>query len=140
MIEFTFSNIAKVIDIMEVVLVGHSTTLLRPKYNKPDNPLFGHCIHASEAIIMLFENDELQLYRAPCQHADYHWWVQYHGLVIDATAKQYTSQGYIPPYEQGKLQTRTYGRDANWNDRYLSKSYFVREKVLEYMEGSKLPI
>ena len=87
---------------------------------------------------MIFEHDDLQMYRAQCEHADYHWWCQYHDLIIDPTADQYYSQGYIPPYDKGKLQTRTYGRDTNWNDRYLSKSYFVKDKVLEYLTGGKL--
>ena len=136
----TLTNINLVVNTMKLVLVGYSTKLLRPIYNRPDNPMFGHCIHATEAIIMIFEHDDLQMYRAPCEHADYHWWCQYHDLIIDPTVDQYLSQGYIPPYDQGKLQTRTYGRDANWNDRYLSKSYFVRDKVLEYMHGPKLMI
>jgi len=136
--EFNLTNINLVVNTMKVILVGHSTKLLRPIYNRPNNPMFGHCIHASEAIIMIFEHDDLQLYRAPCPHADYHWWVQYHDLIIDPTVEQYTSQGLNPPHDKGILQTRTYGRDENWNDRYLSKSYFVKDKVLEYLTGGKL--
>ena len=82
--EFSLTNINLVVDTMKVVLVGHSTKLLRPIYNRPDNPMFGHCIHATEAIIMIFEHDDLQMYRAQCEHADYHWWCQYHDLIIDS--------------------------------------------------------
>ena len=58
--------------------------------------------------------------------------------VIDPTADQYYSQGLVPPYDVGKEQKRTYGRDAQWNDRYLSKSYFVADCVMEYINGPKL--
>ena len=138
MLEFTPENVNTVVNTIQVICKGYSIRLIPEKYHTPENPMRGHCIHASEALILLFPNTELQLYRAPCKHSDYHWWTQYNETIIDATADQYYSQGLNPPYEQGKLQTRTYGRDADWNDRYLAKSYFVRDKVIEYLTCSQL--
>ena len=140
MLEYTKANLINVMNAMQVILPGYSLQLLSPCYQgHENNPMFGHCIHASEAIILLFPAEEFQLMRAKCEVADYHWYLlDSTGVIVDPTIDQYYYAKIKPPYDKGKPQNRTYGRDSEWNDRYLSKSYFVKDKVIEYLTGGTL--
>lgn len=82
-----------------------SDDLLKQEYRgHPDNPTYGHCYAASEALYHLLGGYEfgLGIFRARDQRGVVHWWLQYGNSVIDPTAEQYTSVGLVPPYIKGK--------------------------------------
>jgi len=70
------------------------------------NPTFGHCHTSSACLQKIFGTKELKLFRALDDEGIWHWWcVDKEGEVIDLTAEQYTSQGRLPPYEDGTKAT-----------------------------------
>jgi hypothetical protein len=89
-----------------------------------NNPFFGCCTPASEAVYFLTpEYREPLCYRAADGEGIYHWWVQsfhhyedtlgdgiYPGIkdqvvIQDATAEQFDGLSFDPPYENGKKTT-----------------------------------
>ena len=81
--------------------------LLKKEYrdDNSDNPMFGHCYVASEALYHTL-NDKYG-YSASCGKDDegiVHWWVVNNltGEIYDTTRDQYFSKGKIPPYDRGR--------------------------------------
>ncbi len=98
--------------LIDLIKSALTVELLQKKYRgeNPENPLFGHCYVASEALYYLIRslsfNDHLLEYK-PCRGRDSdnitHWWLQDNeGKILDPTAEQYTSQGKVPPYQKGR--------------------------------------
>jgi hypothetical protein len=80
-------------------------TKYRPRWT-PENPTYGHCATASEAVYFLLggPNAGLTAWVARDTDGTTHWWLQTaDGQRIDPTADQYTSVGRLPPYERGIL-------------------------------------
>jgi hypothetical protein len=82
--------------------------LLRPQYRgHSDNPMYGHCYVASEALFYLLGGRD-QPFR-PCRGKDdtgnVHWWLEdpLSGERLDVTADQYHSVGKTPPYATGRF-------------------------------------
>jgi len=81
--------------------------LLRPEWRagwSPENPAFGHCAGASEAVYFLLGGPKAGIKAWVARDSDgrTHWWLQdARGVRIDPTADQYTSVGRTPPYERG---------------------------------------
>ena len=81
--------------------------LLRPAYRgHADNPLYGHCYVASEALFHLLGGRDSGY--SPCfgkdDHGVTHWWLEdpLTGDRLDITADQYYSVGREPPYAARK--------------------------------------
>ena len=72
---------------------------------RPDNPMFGHCYHAAEALYRSL-GGKMSGYKAQRGIDDdgvSHWWVKSPtGEILDPTAAQYTEFGKTPPYHNGK--------------------------------------
>ena len=115
-------------------------------YLLTSNVTYGHCIYSSEAMLILFGVDvcdikesPFTLMRAKCDVAGYHWWLQHDDdTIIDVVADQYYLNGKLPPYDKGKAQVKTYSKDKDWQSKYMSKSHFVADKVIEYLYSSKV--
>ena len=81
--------------------------LLKPRYRaeNAENPMFGHCYVATEALFYLLEDRENY---CACRGRDdrgiVHWWLVNKATneIHDVTADQYLSQGLVPPYDRGK--------------------------------------
>ena len=93
-------------------LQAHLTPdLLKPAYREQnrENPLFGHCYVASEALYHLLGGRASGWYPVHARDAEniVHWWLEKaSGERLDPTAGQYTSQGLTPPYPQGRRRFR----------------------------------
>ena len=86
-----------------------------PKFREinKNNPLFGHCYHATQAMYYFFKDANLKAMSAKCQGpAGQHWWLQDGDKIIDITAEQYDMFDFDPPYDKGK-ETKWYG----WKNR-----------------------
>ena len=88
-----------------------SPKLLKPEYRQinANNPMYGHCYVATEAMHHLLKTFELTGTFKPFQAKDSnnisHWWLQNDdGEILDITAAQYTSVGKTPPYASGKAR------------------------------------
>lgn len=81
--------------------------LLHPNYQKnwsPENPTYGFCSVASEALYFLL-GGSLAGWKAVVgrDESGTHWWLESEtGRRLDPTADQYLSQGKRPPYDQGR--------------------------------------
>ncbi|HTR67858.1 MAG TPA: hypothetical protein VMH85_18900 [Terriglobales bacterium] len=72
---------------------------------RPDNPMFGHCYGAAEALYHLLGGNEhgYKAQRAVDDDGISHWWVLSPTQeILDPTAAQYTSFGKRPPYDKGR--------------------------------------
>ncbi len=99
---------AKNIDVYISEIKKHLTpNLIRPKYWRPGNALFGHCYHATQALYYLLD-EKLTPYSATDDNGQIHWWLQDGDIVVDPTAEQYDLQKIPPPYDKGK-PTKWYG-------------------------------
>jgi hypothetical protein len=91
---------------MELVVSCLSRDLLREEYaDQPDNPLYGHCFHACEALFDLLGGYAAgyRVRRGIDDRGIKHYWlVREDGQILDPTAGQYTSLGRVPPYAKGK--------------------------------------
>jgi hypothetical protein len=92
---------------MDAIRAALTPELVRPKYRgHPENPMFGHCYVASEALYHLLGGPAsgLQSYRGKDDTGDVHWWLEDRltGECLDVTADQYLSVGKKPPYAAGR--------------------------------------
>lgn len=79
--------------------------LLKKKYveGNKNNPLFGHCYVATEALYYLLKDKNFKPCRARDGEGSVHWWLQDdQSNILDPTAEQYTVRGLKPPYEKGR--------------------------------------
>ena len=79
--------------------------LLKKEYRNCGNRFYGHCYVATEALWHMMGGKESGLH--PTHGKDHkgviHWWLEDDQLKIyDVTAKQYTDEGLIPPYNKRK--------------------------------------
>lgn len=84
--------------------------LVRPKYRgHPENPMFGHCYVASEALFHLLGGraTNYRPYHGKDDTGDTHWWLEdtVTGFRYDVTADQYFIVGKKPPYDAGRMGT-----------------------------------
>lgn len=85
-----------------------STDLLLPAYQKdwtPENPHFGFCSIASEALFFLMGGLKSGLKAQTARDEDgiVHWWLKTEkGEILDPTSSQYTLKGKKPPYEKAR--------------------------------------
>ena len=94
----------QLIDAIQAVL---SPDLLKKEYREKnrDNPLYGHCYAASEALYHLLggKNSGWKPHCGRDEQNVTHWWLaNAAGERLDPTAGQYTSVGLTPPYEAGR--------------------------------------
>lgn len=82
--------------------------LLLPAYRAHwthDNPLYGFCSAASEALWFILGGAETGWQARVAREDDgtTHWWLKHEsGRVADPTQSQYRLVGKVPPYERGK--------------------------------------
>jgi hypothetical protein len=101
-------DVTALIDAVRSVL---SPDLLKPQYrDHPDNPMYGHCYVASEALFHLLGGraSNWRPYRGRDESGVMHWWLQMTaspGGLLDVTADQYYSVGKTPPYAVGRMGT-----------------------------------
>jgi hypothetical protein len=101
-----------------------------PRYRDGNmgNPLFGHCVHATQAMYYFFKNANLKVMSAKCKGpAEQHWWLQDGDNIIDITASQYEALDVDPPYDKGK-ETKWYG----WKNRPHRRS----QKLMKLVQPS----
>lgn len=102
-------NLDMVCDLIRTNLEPKFCPLRFREINKT-NPLFGHCVHATQALYYFFADKNLTKMSAPCQGpAEFHWWLQDGNKIIDVTAGQYDHFDFDPPYEKGKVMTKWLG-------------------------------
>ena len=94
-------------ELMDAIRAALTPELVRPKYRgHPENPMFGHCYVASEALYHLAGGraSGLQAYRGKDDTGDVHWWLEDRltGHRYDITRDQYLSVGKKPPYDAGR--------------------------------------
>ena len=97
----------------------------------PENPMFGQCYGAAEALYRLLGGKDrgYKAQRAVDDENTSHWWVlSPNGDILDPTSAQYTGLGKTPPYVKGKGASfrRVSNRAATIMERVKSK----RERVL----------
>ncbi len=89
-----------VVDAVKSVL---TLDLLRPEYRiRPENPMFGHCFHASEALYYLLGGKAAgyRIRRAiDWSDVPHYWVISPTGENLDPTADQYYSIARLPPYD-----------------------------------------
>jgi hypothetical protein len=93
----------RLISVIQAVL----TPELIPKEfrGRPENPMFGHCYGAAEALYHLLggKGSGYKAQRGVDDDGITHWWVlSPTGKILDPTAAQYTDFGKTPPYNNGK--------------------------------------
>lgn len=73
--------------------------------NRPENPFYGHCFHASVALYQALGGKE-QGYAVwksvDCTGVSHYWLTSPSGEIIDPTAEQYTNFGIPLPYATGR--------------------------------------
>ena len=72
---------------------------------RPDNPMFGHCYHAAEALYRSLggKTSGYKARRGVDDDGVSHWWVESPmGEILDPTAAQYTDFDKTPPYHNAK--------------------------------------
>lgn len=86
--------------VMNLIRLNLSPDLLAERLveRNKTNPLYGHCKHASQALILLLNTDRLVLTSSANKS---HLWVQDENKIYDVTASQFHFMGLIPPYEGG---------------------------------------
>lgn len=101
-------------ELIKAIQMSLTPDLLKKKYRDgwdKNNPMFGHCYVATEALYYLLKKYNMDNYSnyKPCRGRDrydrgsVHWWLQNdQGNILDPTEAQYTSQGLKPPYEEGR--------------------------------------
>lgn len=93
-----------------IILIKKNLTpdLLKPAYRSlnENNPMYGHCYVAAEALFHLVKDIKLYPYHGKDSNGITHWWLcDSCGNIYDPTAEQYTSINKVPPYENGKRGT-----------------------------------
>ena len=83
-----------------------SPAMLKREYRdkNKDNPMFGHCYVATEALFYCLGDSNFKPMRGRDSNGIVHWWLMntLSGEILDATSEQYTSVGLNPPYESGR--------------------------------------
>lgn len=95
--EYTEKNIGYVMDLIRENL---SPDLLSPRFRdkNKNNPMYGHCTHASKALVLLMDTDKLKLMHN--KHPSWaHMWVQDGNQIYDVTVDQFYFVGCFPNYE-----------------------------------------
>jgi hypothetical protein len=93
------------ISLIEAVQKALTPELLKKTYveGNKNNPTFGHCYVATEALYYLLGDESFKPCRARDVEGIVHWWLQNDkGTILDPTAEQYTIRGLKPPYEKGR--------------------------------------
>jgi len=83
------------------------------KDGKLDNPMYGHCHHASLALYDLLGGKEAgyKLRKAIDDDNIIHYWLETQdGIIIDPTVEQYTDLGRKPPYDKQVKKGISYRR------------------------------
>ena len=92
--------------LIEKIKRSLSPDLLKKEYRakNSDNPTYGHCYVASEALFYSLADARYTPVRARDEVGVVHWWIvdKQTGEILDPTAEQYTSKGLKPPYERGR--------------------------------------
>jgi len=90
--EYNEENITHV---MQLIRNNLTSDLIKQKHRDQNkrNPMYGHCKHASEALVELMNTDQLCLMRSKT-----HVWVQDGIKIYDITVDQYHSMGLNPSY------------------------------------------
>ena len=97
----------RVLELMDAIRAVLTPDLLKPQYrNHPENPMFGHCYVASEALYHLCggPTSSLQPYHGKDDTGTAHWWLvdRLTGDRYDVTVDQYLSVGRQRPYAVGR--------------------------------------
>lgn len=94
--EYTQENIEYV---MKLIRKNLTPDLLATKFRQINqiNPMYGHCKHASQTLILLMNMDRLKLMKNSTQV-----WVQDDNQIYDVVVDQFYSQGLIPCYENAE--------------------------------------
>lgn len=98
------SNIAD--ELSNAIRAVLTPDLVRPKYRgHADNPMFGHCYVATEALFHFLGglDSDYRAVRGKDETGDVHWWLE-HKITAeryDITADQFYSVGRAPPYAAG---------------------------------------
>jgi hypothetical protein len=93
----------KIQETMKSIKKHLSPDLLKPEYRGNDNPYYGHCYVATEALYHLLGGEKSGLYpvRARDDKGVVHWWLEDDdGNIYDPTREQYAFSN--PPYDKGK--------------------------------------
>ena len=124
----------------QLIAQSLSPKLLKPEYRQTNanNPMYGHCYVATEALHHLLQKFSLTNTFRPFQAKDdnniSHWWLQNDdGDVLDITAAQYTSVGKTPPYDRGKARMFMYPSPSKRSRKVIEA---VLKKVVDETESS----
>jgi len=107
-IEFaSYAYTAENIEVVTALLQDNLTPdLLSPAYleGNETNPLYGHCVHASQAMMCLMDTTNLVPIRGQDVSGEYHWWLAdtETGQIIDPTEGQFDALDYPAPHSTGK--------------------------------------
>jgi hypothetical protein len=106
----------------EAILIELIQSILTPELipvyfrNQPENPMFGHCYGAAEALYRLLGGRDCgyKAQRAVDETGVSHWWiVSRSGCILDPTSAQYTDFCRTPPYDSGSAASfRTVSKRA----------------------------
>jgi hypothetical protein len=92
-------------NIIESIKSNLTPDLLKPEYRAKNksNPMYGHCYVATEALFHSMGEHNFKPHYGKGMDGITHWWLQDSaGNRLDVTKEQYTSQGKVPPYNNGK--------------------------------------
>jgi len=86
--------------VMKLIQQNLTPDLLASKFRQINqtNPMYGHCKHASQALILLMNTNRLQLMKNAT-----HVWVQDEDQIYDVTEDQFYLQGLTPCYNNAML-------------------------------------
>ena len=108
-----------------------------------DNPLFGCCVVAAEALFFITTGDDKpSCYRAKDGDGIYHWWVQSVGehkdevIIQDATRQQFDELSFDAPYSDGK-KTSLMGWKQSPSKRTLDLIGNLSTKTIRYKSLDK---
>ena len=94
-------------NLMQKIKSNLTPDLLRPEYRRLNlnNPMFGHCYIASEALFYLSggKASGLAIKRGRDDSNTSHWWLENKetGEILDPTVEQYDMFDLDPPYQVG---------------------------------------
>jgi hypothetical protein len=93
-------------DFVAAVQAALTSDLVPKEYrDRPDNPMFGQCYGAAEALYRLLGGKErgYKAQRATDNDGISHWWIlSPAGEILDPTSAQYIDFGKVPPYDRGR--------------------------------------
>lgn len=92
--------------VVSLVQKALTPDLIRSEYrDRPENPLYGHCCHASVATFLLLGGKArgYSIWKAiDPQNVLHYWCTDAAGNIVDPTAAQYYDFGREPPYSSGR--------------------------------------